>query len=120
MKVKYKVVKKNRTSCVVSNKSKYCIKYEKGKIIESQKKTLGIFCFNTRKQAKYFMEYDLMFLEDYNIIKIKPLSKGKKPKMISCFPDRNSGIYYFYKSKRNYTFSTPDGTICYPKVLVLD
>ena len=51
----YKVVTKDRHSCIIPKKNSYCLRYIKDTIVESIEGTLGIMCFETEEQAASFM-----------------------------------------------------------------
>ena len=122
--IRYKVViSRNRGSCSIEEGCKYRKVYKRGKIVKAKKGTLGIFCFKTKIDAINFIHGN----EEggyFSIIKIKPIGKGKKPKLIaSIFPFLGADIMIndFYRHS-GYILNqeSPEGTICYPAVRVLD
>lgn len=120
MKVKYKVVRIDRTSAFVGDSSKYCLKYNKGNIVKSVKGSLGVFCFKKRELCEDFIQQLKQRIFDnnhYQIIRVKPIQRGKSPKII-CYNWTNLKV--FYEHQYSQTRIVPIGTICYPEVLVLD
>lgn len=120
MKIKYKVVTTNRRSIVTSKFDKYSLEYFKGNIVFSKKDTIGIFCFKTKEDAVTYMEKDFNPLldDDYLIIKVLPLQKGVIPKYVADAHTQNC-IEEFYNNGMFKTFPQK-GTICYPKILVIE
>ena len=56
--IAYKLVtRKDRRSIFVPKESRYCLTYEKGKVVNAVKGTLGIFCFTEKKTAIRFYSY---------------------------------------------------------------
>jgi len=124
----YKVVKKDRTSIGLSNRSPFCLKYIKSFEVKKVDGTLGIFCFKRKKDAAEFI---VMFKDQYKIIRVFPFGKPSFPKKIS--PAFNSkwinGFYKYFQTDSDYCpnwlvgslcRTPPKGTVCYPSVLVVD
>jgi len=107
----YKVVEKTeRSSCIASGE--YKLYYPKGEIVEAPKGTMGIFCFETLKDAKDFAEKGDM------ILKVEGIGKPYKPDFVVSirYPE------YFTKYKKlddYYKEEVREGTICFKKVKVL-
>ena len=122
----YKVVRKNRTSCVVGGMKKYSIKYIKSFESKAIPGTLGIFCFKTKKRAEEWVDFRRFFDRNkLEIIKVFPL--GKPTTLLTiCVTCNSRGISKFYQllsSKKDVTSVSsvaPYGTVCYPSVLVLE
>lgn len=126
-KIRYKVVNKNRQSCVIDDLG-YILSYGKDSIVEAKDDTLGVFCFKRKKDAEKFKGTN----GSQKIIRALPLSRGKVPKSIFRFytieQDYQSCIIYnidynnlpknFYNNESK--MDIPNGTICYKKVKVLD
>lgn len=115
MRYYYKIVKINKkiptsyTNGLLPKK--YILTYIENTIVEAPKDTLGIFCFKRKMDAQNaFDVYD-----NLKILKVKPLSKGKTPKLI-CF--RLSEVGLFIKNQLECT--PPKGTICFHKIEVLN
>ena len=125
--IRYKVVTKDRKSVLrlfegfhQMQRSKYILTYEKGAIVEADKNTLGIFTFQTRKQAEEFKYYYLETPYLYAIIKVKPLDKrGKVPEKVSYWL-MPGALGQFYGTSHLPKLCPPvEGTICYRAVEVL-
>lgn len=117
------IVSKNRSSCSIIKYCKYQNVYKKGKIVKAKRGTLGIFCFKTKTDAINFIHGD----EEggfFSIIKVEPVGKGKKPKLIASiypFLGVHVTIDDFYRHpKAIFSQKPPEGTICYPAVKVLE
>ena len=123
--IAFKVVTKDRLSVIsqFGDGSPWYIKrYAKGTVIKARSRTLGIFCFSRKKQALNFIEIQKLY--HLQVIKIKALSRGKKPKMVSWHLNRDS-ISYFYNTEDqddaipSRGIIPPEGTICYNAIKVL-
>jgi hypothetical protein len=117
----YKVIYADgRTSCSLNQFSEYCLKYIKTFEVKAAEDSLGIFCFELKKDALAFMkEYHM--LRNYKIIRVFPMGKKLKPKQIGKY------IYDFYASRdpigkklSSICMKPPKGTVCYPSVIVCD
>jgi len=115
-KVKYKVVNLYGQSITTNNKCLH-LYYQKNTIVKASITTLGIFVFQTRKQAKKFIIKN-KFLGIAKIKRVIPIGRGKTPKEISFMT--NNLLNNFYKYHMYFTSDIPEGTICYPAVKVLD
>ena len=126
--IRYKVVDKNRRSCVVPTGSKYCLYYPKGAIVKAIPGSLGIMVFRTRRQAQ-----SLAYC-NRGILKVRVI--GRKLKIVR-FSGYNSDplsntlmfkkFYKFIQFRKNWwhthkvrTMHIPEGTECYPAVEVLE
>jgi hypothetical protein len=132
-KYKYKVVKSySRTSCSMSTRSKYKLKYRKGTLVKAVPGTLGIFVFKTKLDA-------LAFINSFKranslgplgrILRVLPLKGdiGKKPKYISMYTYYLKSFYSEMKASSCYKRNSnchiaypPNGTLVYPAVYVVD
>lgn len=95
----YKVVMVNRKkeykSCSIDGRSKFCITYKIGDIVEAED-TLGIFCFDKLFNAKSWYEAYANRLFDnskYKILRVIPLDKVNKNIKAISFVDF---INFFY------------------------
>jgi len=110
--IRYKVIKHRRSSGCDYLPTKYVLEYSYGTTVMGLEGTLGVFCFKTKKDAKRFCD-----LND-QIIKVRPIGRGKVPNYISssCF-----NVEHFYEKSNHYHQKhPPQGTICYPAVEVLE
>jgi len=107
----YKVVEKTkRSSCIASGE--YKLYYPKGEIVEAPKGTMGIFCFETLKDAEEFAEKGDLILE------VEGIGKPYKPNFVVSL--RYPEYFKKYKKLDDYCKEEPiEGTICFKKVKVL-
>jgi len=107
----YKVVEKpKRSSCTVGGE--YKLYYPKGEIVEAPKGTMGIFCFETLKDAEEFA------IEGELILEVEGIGTPYKPDFIVNIKYPK----YFTKYKKlddYYKVEVRKGTICFKKVKVL-
>lgn len=123
--VRYKVTRKiiakaYGRSCVANRH--YCLKYHKGKITYTIKGTLGIMVFERKIDAENFINKGVSVEYRYNlkIIRVNPIGRGKRPKLICGCPSEGSLSNYYTHSVGAITKKAPMGTMCYPAVKVLD
>lgn len=136
---RYKVVKKNRVSCVINGNSPYSLKYLPGTEVYARPETLGIMTFETKESA-YKWKCKMFAPSGLKVIEVIPMGRGKFPQWIA--PPRSLKKFYDaaerHGSVRNfalseerrlsyYTFtptfrfaSAPDKTLCYPAVYVVN
>jgi len=120
--IRYKVVKRSRCSTVIHGNSKYALKYEKGTDVFARPETVGIMTFKTLSAAWEWASSISFWLGDgAKVLRVQPFGKGHVPISIPS-PSR---LFEFYKNperfRRNHlTQTTPDGTLCYPGVRVLE
>jgi len=126
MPLRWKVVKKsNRTSCKVSNGSKYCYNYPKGKVVKARKETEGIMTFKTKKEAQTFIDDYFHPHFDAQILKVKGIGRGKKPERMCHCGDVSQAFECLLKGdkagiRRFFCIAiAPRGTLCYKSVKVL-
>lgn len=113
--VLYKVVNKKNKSLIIDGRSRYCLTYEKGKIVNSLDGTLGIFCFERRLNAEAYANN-----WKGKVLRVIPMGKVKRPKEICPYRDSES-ISKFYKMKNNYFYTRirPAHTVVCNKIKVL-
>jgi len=107
----YKVVKRaERSSSVASGK--YRLYYPKGAIVEAPKGTMGIFCFETLKDAQDFaFNYEI-------IIEVNGIGEPYEPDF--AVDIRYPKYFIKYRELGDcYKERVPKGTICFKKVKVL-
>lgn len=95
--------------------------YTKGSIITAAKHTLGIFVFRTRRAAEEFIDlYDIN--EKAMILRVKPIGRGKVPKVIAYGGASVKAVIKFYLGhlKPAQLNPPPKGAICYPAIKVFD
>ena len=117
IKVKFKLTRKDRTSCLIHPKSQFCKRYLKDAIVEAEPGTPGIFIYKTRRQAEGYARY---WNKDWLILRVEPIGLGKVPRKVSYAITQRSIISFIKKLASMHTMSPPEGTICYPAVRVLD
>ena len=121
MKILWKACLLSRKSAIVDS-NKFTITYIKGKIVKAIKGTLGIFCFETRKDAEDFIGVEGL---KYRILKVEPIGECTTPKKVvefKLFDTDEGSLNLFYN--QNYAFlninhSIPKGTVCCEAVRVL-
>lgn len=101
---------------------RYRLEYTHGRITVAIPKSVGIMVFNKKSQAQRFME--CCNITTYaTILRVKPIGKGTRPTKISTFSGANR-IHEFYNYSHgmlnSHIKNPPTGTMCYPKVVVLD
>jgi len=119
----YKVVTKDRYSCIIPKKNPYCLEYIKDTIVEGIEGTLGVMCFETEEYANLFISNQYFKRpRSLMIIKVSLIGKITYPEFISKWLYMTE-IDKFYKVK--YTKASwnvlrpPGGTICCDKVKIL-
>lgn len=131
--IRYKVVMTEDRSSVFA-RDRFTLTYEKGKVVEAEKGTLGIMVFDTLSNAKAFQSWCSRNSSLTTILRVRPMGKGKKPVSISECVKADSFISFYSIAKKqggfpligqilrdfHYTISPPMGTICYKAVEVLD
>lgn len=134
MTIRYKVVKrKTRMSALINGHSQYALRYLPGSIVVALPETVGIMTFRTKSAAiEWAKEMRLKhwpyvypiqesnYREHFKIIKVEPLSRGRKSLLIASNIDSKS-INSFYNDSAYYNSITPpENTICYQSVKVLE
>ena len=110
----FKIIRKHVSKSMFPHDSVYNLNYNIGQITTAPEGSYGIFCFKTRKQAEIFMSRHYPHIK--TLMRVLPIGRAKTPKKI-CIS--GNGLSYFYHFKREATYETPKGTICYPAVKVL-
>ena len=125
-KPKWKIVDQNRRSIHPTKNSKYSKKYIKGKIVKSQPGSFGLFCFKHKHQAVTFLNLFSDY-ENYKIIKVLPLIKGKTQNRVFLTKNLKRSYDQYFKMKNKiysncgvFLGGPPEGTICYDKIKVLE
>jgi len=119
-KVKFKVVNvgSGGTRYSVYASAKYRRMYSRGTIVITEKETLGIFVFQTRKQAEIFISNS--YLTRLRIIRVSPIGRGKTVDAI-CYSVSSNALDAFYEKLYSFDkIEPPPGTILYPAVEVLE
>ena len=121
MKKAYKVVTPDRRSFIVAKGSKFCLRYPKGKTVHTIPDTPGVAVFDTWGNADYFRENKRSL-----ILTVKPIGRGTRLDEIAWINKGNSSrdctqsIKQFLTNQNYIGRGTPEGTIFYPAVEVLD
>lgn len=115
MKKRFKVLGYDRDSCYAQGRFRK--KYRKHEIVAAVPGTLGIMTFKSLKEAKVFMIPRSHRCAE--IVAVEPIGRGKTPKKISFVPPFDMEDFYAKDPKAGWT-PPPDGTICYPAVMVLE
>ena len=116
-----KVVNNERESIVMGRYSnnKYCKTYHKGDIVEADKDTIGIFCFETEEDAINWL--DSMYEINYQLLEVKPLTRPKRKVPKISFVISETGIYEYYHFKKVfYATSAPKGTVLVKRLQVMN
>jgi len=120
MSIRWKIVRDDRRSFVVSRDSEYSLLYIKGTIVKEKEKGLGIMCFETEDLAKKFA-VDAVSMGLAKIIKVDGIGRGKKVKWVAYIFRESmleDYIRHFF-SNQEKPRKAPKGTICYKSVEVL-
>ena len=97
--------------------------YKKGTVVNAYPGSPGIFTFKTKKDAENFIRVTSEFEENFMILRIRPIGKGKTPAKIVAGAVNSIAELRLYLKKQDFYIELaipPDGTICYPSVEVLD
>jgi len=123
--IRYKVVNRNRGSCVVPPQNhKYYRIYKKGWTIYAEEDSFGLTVFDTLAAAERFNPRNAI-LKPLQILKVKPIGKQlKAPSFLFYIKSLTKKYRLFSKygwNKRHIGFgSYPNGTLFYRAVKVLD
>lgn len=144
--IRWKVVREDpkgkRISCLA--KKEFSLAYTKGKRVEATPHSMGIMCFDTRRNAERFfllLQYKMATsdptTEDRRlmetdfvpmIVKVRPIGRGWKPRYINSIFGATDIRHVCDRIKRHGLIKTitemlyddpPKGTICYHEVEVL-
>ena len=114
---RWKVIKKDtRTSIIINKRSPFCLTYLPDTIVTAPKGTIGIMTFETKGDADWWWKNRH---SDYLIIKVIPIGRGHRPKLISS-DVLTRLLRLFYKKGECRNMKPPVGTICYPAVQVIE
>ena len=109
--------------------SKFYLKYKKGTTVKALKGTLGIMVFPDFKTAEHFISvvcHNRFSTSSASIKKVLPLGKKTTPEWISRWTVSERKLKVFSKiplEERCNSFLcsvAPQGTECYPEVIVVD
>jgi len=119
-KVVYKIVQsEHRNSFSVVEFNRYCKHYYPNTIVKAVKGTLGVMCFETKEDAKGFINSQCVWVEEeLDIIDVRPIGKAHYPKSI-CAQTEEDVLNNFYEGESMITMYPPKGTVCYDSVEVL-
>jgi hypothetical protein len=134
--IRWKVIDKHHRESIFIDNERYpklSLRYFKNKITKALPFTLGIMCFDTKKNAKQFIDKHYISERKYaSIIKVKTFGKGQRPKeIVVCTRGKTDIIFpeeplLRWSKNRERKFSDisidkpPKGTICYPAVMPLE
>jgi hypothetical protein len=126
MAIRWKVVTIDRKSVGAEYLNRnFVLFYDKNTIVEAVSETIGIFCFKRKYQAENFMAgYD--HPREYKIIRVETFNRAKIPKVVIKTYVHRFSLYAKDLSMmlgKTYLYShwtVPKGTLCYPKIKVLD
>jgi len=123
-KIRYKIIKKRtRYSCAINGSSLYALKYPPKTMVFARPETMGVFCFDTLKSARAFLNRHYYYMKNCKIVKVLPIGKGTMRdeiylinQMKEMYNDlmKNSPVDY------GYLMSAPYGTMSYPGVYVIE
>jgi hypothetical protein len=121
---KYKVVDDNGGSCSLHPGSVFYLKYEKGARVKAPKGSLGIMVFPSIESAKDFLRYYAPSID--RIKRVLPIGRKTVPKWVARWTIGTEDIEEFYNIPAWKRPGSPDcdrppqGTECYPGVIVVD
>lgn len=125
--IRYKVVNKNRGSCVVPPQyRKYYRKYLKDHTVYAPKGSFGLATFKTEAFARRFTKKQRtagVQTDGYKIIRVRPIGRAlKRPKGILCILGKSITILYRCLEQKEHVDwgIIPPGTLFYRAVKVLD
>ena len=125
-KYKYKVVDSSGGSFSVPMDSDFYLEYKKGTTVKALKGSLGIMVFANLKAAEHFLLTVCQNMSSGRIKKVIPIGKKTTPQWISRWTVVDKRIKVFNEIPleercNNFLCSgAPQGTECYPKVIVVD
>jgi hypothetical protein len=114
MKIRYKVIDKNRNSFIVQE-GPYCLHYKKGHITNALKNTIGVMVFDTIESAQ---DYAKGLATEYKILEVDVRGRMKKIKTVSSGAATEDLDKFYDGLSINVMIPFP-GTECYPRVKVL-
>jgi hypothetical protein len=99
--IRYKVVTQERRSCggrgLRRSMGRFERVYTPGKTVKAEPGSQGLYCFKTKQAANLFIE--AMDAHSLRIIRVKPKSRGKRPKFAVGF-DTGREIAIGYRAAR--------------------
>ena len=122
---KYKLVDDQGGSFSIPKKSGFYLKYEKGTRVKAPEGSLGIMVFSNCEIAKRFLHRG-GYSDQVDIKRVIPIGEKTVPEWISKWTTTDEGIRRFNKiSPSNRALGIdcgppPQGTECYPEVIVID
>ena len=116
MKIRFKIVNKNRNSLIVPEDSSYCLHYKKDRITKALKDTIGVMVFATLETAQEYARD--MPVPGYNILQVDARGRMKKIRKVSCGVATQDLNKFYDKCSINIMEPFP-GTECYSRVKVL-
>jgi len=97
----------------------YQLAYPPGQVVSADAETLGITVFRTLENARKFIWNSLRPGKHlYLIVKVKPIGRGKRVRLVSLFRNSKS-LTDFYAGRWVEKCPPPEGTLCYKAVEVL-
>lgn len=128
MPIRYKVVKrKTRCSAIINGNSRYARRYLPGIITVAEEGTLGIMTFRIKTAAEEWAHHFNNQSWTYNdqpklmVIKVEGIGRGYVPITVATdFTTDALDDFYSSDYDSGYPFSSPDDTICYKAVRVLE
>lgn len=145
--VRWKVIREDpkgkRISCLA--KGKYSLVYKKGRVVKAAPNSIGVMCFDTKRNATAWLSGQQDQIEHSNptipygnlpenklfiakIAKVRPIGKGWRPGLINCAFSADSIKHVCDLVKKHGLTKVlfgllwdepPKGTICYHEVEVL-
>ena len=126
--IRYKVIRGlSRCSAIINGANRYCLRYPINATVFARPETIGILVFKSYRYAMNWLtvmcRWPFQDIDEYKIIKVAPIGKGKVPGMRDlCNPEHS--LYTFYEHRdeigSNFFHKPPDGTICYRAVHTLE
>lgn len=120
----YKVITKDRYSCIMPKESPYCLRYVKGRIVEGIKGTYGVMCFETKENTKTFIDLQHFVRRGkMMVIKVSLIGEISYPEVVAKWLYKSDIETFYKKMQIDYPswnmIRPPMGTICCDKVKVL-
>jgi len=115
-KIYFKVVRPDSTS-ICAEGSTYALEYKKGSVVKAPLWSLGIFCFDTRNNAKNFLIFTRRQGKIKRVVALNE-DKLKTPALI-CTHISADCLDMFYRRPQSVK-NPPTGTVCLKTVKVID
>jgi hypothetical protein len=136
----YKVVGLDNIS-IFTHTNSYSLTYKIGKVVEAIPNSYGIFCFDSMRNVRRFMEYYNVL--DYRILKCRPIGRKTKVTFIATsgnvsprfyrikhtttkkewkLYEKNFRDFYHISNGKNTirVKEPPEGTVCFKSVEILE